>query len=159
MEADLRLPPRANPLDYSLSSSLELGHGLVIYRVTAGVEDAEDGELDYVVISRDHPSPLKTTKRMHPAVHPCSPDVSFHSLPRGYCRRQRWLVDPLSDDVVEDPASRASDADRYHFRSNVSPPRFDEQLLHVVFFSDLRLYHGKYLSKSRFQCPPLPQSS
>ena len=118
MEADLRLPPRANPLDCSLSSSSELGHGLVICHVTAGVEEEEDGELDHLVISRDHPSPLMTTMRMHPAVHPCSPDVFSLSLQYGNCLCQGWLVDRFSEDVVEDPASRASDADRCHFRWN-----------------------------------------
>ena len=119
MGADLRLPLRAHPLDCSLLSSFELGHGLVKCHVTAGVEEEEAGEQDRVVISRDHPSPSMITMRMHPAVHPCSPDVSSHSLRCvDYCR-QLWLVDRLSEDVVEDPASRASDADRCHFRSNV----------------------------------------
>ena len=118
MGADLRLPLRAHPLDCSLSSSFELGHGLVKCHVTAGVEEEEAGEQDHVVISQDHPSPLTITTRMHPAVHPCSPDVSSHSLRFVDCCRQHWLVDRLSDDVVEDPASWASDADRCHFRSN-----------------------------------------
>ena len=118
MGADLRLPLRAHPLGYSLSSSFELGHGLVKCHVTAGVEEEEAGERDHVVISRDHPSPSMITMRMHPAVHPCSPDVSSLSLRFADCWRQHWLVDRLLDDVVEDPASRASDADRCHFRSN-----------------------------------------
>ena len=88
MEADLRLPLRAHPLDCSLSSSSELGHGLVKCHVTAGVEEEEAGEQDRVVISRDHPSPSMITMRMHPAVHPCSPDVSSHSLRFVDCYRQ-----------------------------------------------------------------------
>ena len=119
MGADLRLPLRAHPLGYSLSSSFELGHGLVKCHVTAGVEEEEAGEQDPVVISQNHPSPSMTTMRMRPAVHPCSPDVSSLSLRFVDYFHQPWLVDRLSDDVVEDPASGASDADRCHFRLNV----------------------------------------